>query len=148
MKLKLSYKILCSVTFNCNERHHSVWSLGFTFSGYWPLIQRVAKVTRTPYLSGEQISQNKNKYHTETASTRVKRFLRDQIIICDVLLFIRFYYIFSLFTFQMLSQKFPIRSPCPAPLPTHSHFLALAFPCTGAYKVCNTKRPLFPMMAE
>jgi hypothetical protein len=22
------------------------------------------------------------------------------------------------------------------PLPTHSHFLALAFPCTGAYKVC------------
>jgi hypothetical protein len=23
----------------------------------------------------------------------------------------------------------------PTPLPTHSHFLALAFPCTGAYKV-------------
>jgi hypothetical protein len=26
--------------------------------------------------------------------------------------------------------------------------LALAFPCTGAYKVCNTKGPLFPMMAD
>jgi hypothetical protein len=36
----------------------------------------------------------------------------------------------------------------PAPLPTLSHFLALLFPCTGAYKVCNTKGPLFPMMAD
>ena len=38
--------------------------------------------------------------------------------------------------------------PHPAPLPTHSHFLALAFPCTGAYKVCKTKGPLFPVMAD
>jgi hypothetical protein len=36
-----------------------------------------------------------------------------------------------------------------AHLPTHFfHFLALAFPCTGAYKVYNTKGPLFPMMAN
>ena len=48
----------------------------------------------------------------------------------------------------MLSRKFPIPSLHPAPLPTHSHFLALAFPCTGAYKVCKTKGPLFPMMAD
>jgi hypothetical protein len=27
-------------------------------------------------------------------------------------------------------------------LPTHSYFLALAFPCTEAYKVCNTKGTL------
>jgi hypothetical protein len=33
------------------------------------------------------------------------------------------------------------------PLPTHSHFLALAFPCTGAYKVCLSNGPLFPVMA-
>jgi hypothetical protein len=26
-----------------------------------------------------------------------------------------------------------------APLPTHSHFLALAFPCTEAYKVCRPR---------
>jgi hypothetical protein len=38
--------------------------------------------------------------------------------------------------------------PRPALPPTHSHFLALAFPCTGAYKVCKTKGPLFPMMAD
>jgi hypothetical protein len=43
----------------------------------------------------------------------------------------------------MLSRKFPIPSLCPAALPTHSHFLALVFPCTGAYKVCNTKGSLF-----
>jgi hypothetical protein len=34
------------------------------------------------------------------------------------------------------------------PLPTHPHFLALVFPCTEAYKVCKTKAPLFPMMAD
>jgi hypothetical protein len=34
------------------------------------------------------------------------------------------------------------------PLPTHSHFLALAFPCTGAYKVCKSNGPLFPVMAD
>jgi hypothetical protein len=44
----------------------------------------------------------------------------------------------------MLSQKFPIPSLCPVPLPTHSCFLALAFPCTGAHKVCNTKGASLP----
>ena len=50
----------------------------------------------------------------------------------------------------MLSEKSPISSPhpCLAPLPTHAHFLALGFPCTGAYEVCKTKGPLFPMMAD
>ena len=43
----------------------------------------------------------------------------------------------------MLSQKFPIPSPRPASLTIHSHFLALAFPCTGAYKVCKTKGASF-----
>jgi hypothetical protein len=36
----------------------------------------------------------------------------------------------------------------PAPLPTHYHFLALVFSYTGAYKVCKTKGPLFPKMAD
>jgi hypothetical protein len=38
--------------------------------------------------------------------------------------------------------------PRPTPLPIHSHFLALVFPCTGAYKACKTSGPLFPMMAN
>ena len=46
----------------------------------------------------------------------------------------------------MLSQKIPISSHHPAPLPTHTHFLALAFPCPGAYNVCKTYGPLFPMI--
>ena len=33
--------------------------------------------------------------------------------------------------------KSPPYPPTPTPLPTHSPFLALAFPCTGAYKVCQ-----------
>ena len=45
----------------------------------------------------------------------------------------------------MLSRKFPIPSTLPASLPTHSHFLALAFPCTGAYKVFKTKGPLISL---
>jgi hypothetical protein len=36
----------------------------------------------------------------------------------------------------------------PTPLPTHSPFLALAFPCTGAYKVCKSNGPLFAVMAN
>ena len=43
--------------------------------------------------------------------------------------------------------KSPPDPPLPTLLPTHSHFLALAFPRTEAYKVCKTKGPLFPMMA-
>jgi hypothetical protein len=35
---------------------------------------------------------------------------------------------------------------CFTSLPTHSHFLALAFPCTEAYNVCTTNGPLFPLM--
>jgi hypothetical protein len=50
-----------------------------------------------------------------------------------------FYYIFSTFTFQMLSRKSPIPSLHPAPQPTHSHFLALAFPCIGVYVLPKTK---------
>jgi hypothetical protein len=44
-------------------------------------------------------------------------------------------------------RKVPHTLP-PTPLPTHSHFLALAFPCTGAYKVCKSNGPLFPVMAD
>jgi hypothetical protein len=43
--------------------------------------------------------------------------------------------------------KVPHTRP-PTSLPTHSHFLALAFPCTGAYKLCMSNGPLFPVMAD
>jgi hypothetical protein len=44
--------------------------------------------------------------------------------------------------------KSPPYPPTPTPLPTHSPFLALAFPCTGAYKICVSNGPLFPVMAD
>jgi hypothetical protein len=44
--------------------------------------------------------------------------------------------------------KSPPYPPTPTPLPTHSPFLALAFPCTGAYKVCKSNGPLFAVMAD
>jgi hypothetical protein len=39
--------------------------------------------------------------------------------------------------------KSPPYPPTPTPLPTHSPFLALVFPCTGAYKVCKSNGPNF-----
>jgi hypothetical protein len=44
--------------------------------------------------------------------------------------------------------KSPPYPPTPTPLPTHSPLLALVFPCTGAYKVCKSNGPLFPVMAD
>jgi hypothetical protein len=62
--------------------------------------------------------------------------------------FLKFiYYVFSSITFPMLSQKSPIRSP-PLPYPPIPIILTLAFPCTGAYKVCVSNGPLFTVMAD
>jgi hypothetical protein len=64
-----------------------------------------------------------------------------------------FFYIFFIIMYfpQLHLECYPKSPPYPHPptsLPTHSHFLALAFPCTGAYKVCVSIRPLFPVMAN
>jgi hypothetical protein len=48
--------------------------------------------------------------------------------------------------FQCYTKSPPY--PPPTPLPTHSPILALAFPCTGAYKVCKSNGPLFAVMAD
>jgi hypothetical protein len=61
-----------------------------------------------------------------------------------LIIFIR-YFLHLHFKCYPQSPLYPSR---PAPLPTHSHFLALAFPCTGAYKVCKTKGSLFTVMAD
>ena len=48
--------------------------------------------------------------------------------------------------FQRYTKIPPYPLP-PTPLPTHSTFLTLAFPCSGAYKVCKSNGPLFQVMA-
>jgi hypothetical protein len=64
----------------------------------------------------------------------------------DVLLFF-----FITYFPQLHFQCYPKSPPYPPPhFPTHSFpfFLALAFPCTGAYTVCVSSGPLFPVMAD
>ena len=48
----------------------------------------------------------------------------------------------------MPSPKSPIPPPRPVPQPTHTCFLALAFPCNGAYDLHNTKGALLPLIAN
>jgi hypothetical protein len=66
-----------------------------------------------------------------------------------------FYFFFFPFFIRYLAHlhfqcytKSPPYPPTPTPLPTHSPPLALAFPCTGAHKVCVSNGPLFPVMAD
>jgi hypothetical protein len=69
-----------------------------------------------------------------------------------------FYFLFFFFHFFFIRYlahlhfqcytKSPPYPPTPNPLPTHSPPLALAFPCTGAQKVCVSNGPLFPVMAD
>jgi hypothetical protein len=54
--------------------------------------------------------------------------------------------IFLVYIFNAI-PKVPHTHP-PNPLPTHSPFLALVFPCTEAYKVCKSNGPLFAVMAN
>jgi hypothetical protein len=57
-----------------------------------------------------------------------------------------FFFLLRIFL-NYISNAIP-KVPPPTPLPTHSHFLALVFSCTGAYKVCLSNGPLFPVMAD
>jgi hypothetical protein len=59
-----------------------------------------------------------------------------------------FIFLLDIFFIYISNAILEVPYTLPASLPTHFHFLALAFPCTEAYKVCNTKEPLFPMMAN
>jgi hypothetical protein len=63
--------------------------------------------------------------------------------------FFIFLFFFIMYFPQLHFQCYPKSPPYPPPtfLPTHSHFLALAFLCTEAYKVCMSNGPLFPVMA-
>jgi hypothetical protein len=62
--------------------------------------------------------------------------------------FLQFFISYFLHLHFQCYPESPLYPPHPFPLPTHSHFLALVFPCTGAYKVYKTKGPLFPLMAD
>jgi hypothetical protein len=68
-------------------------------------------------------------------------------VLCLINLFLCFHFQSTLFVpkcllvifFIYISNAIQKVPPSPAPQPTHSHFLTLAFPCTGAYNLCKTK---------
>jgi hypothetical protein len=66
----------------------------------------------------------------------------------DCLIFFQFFLlgIFLVYIFNAI-PKVPHTHP-PNTLPTHCPFLALVFPCTGAYKVCKSNGPLFAVMTD
>jgi hypothetical protein len=66
-----------------------------------------------------------------------------------IYLFYFFIYLLDVFFIYISSAipKVPHTLPS-TPLPTYSHYLALVFPCTEAYRVFKTNGPLFPMMAN
>jgi hypothetical protein len=61
-----------------------------------------------------------------------------------------FFFKFIMYFPQLHFQCYPKSPPYPPPLPSPPipNFLALAFPCTGAYKVCVSNGPLLPVMAD
>jgi hypothetical protein len=71
------------------------------------------------------------------------------VVILGKYVFFKYFFLLHIFLNYISNAilKVPHTLP-PTPLPTHSHFLALAFPCTGAYKVCVSNGPLFPVMAD
>jgi hypothetical protein len=70
--------------------------------------------------------------------------LRQEILFFNLLFKLGIFFVYI----SNAIPKVPHTLSPPTPLPTHSHFLALEFPSTEAYKVCKTKGPFFPMMAD
>jgi hypothetical protein len=79
--------------------------------------------------SRKEIRNHRCKHHQQY--TRDRR---------ENLFFLYFYFLLDIFFIYISNAilKVPYTLSRPAPLLTHSHFLAQAFPCTGAYKVCKT----------
>jgi hypothetical protein len=128
--------LLC-IPLNCEHGHGSVWEFFIIMSKlqYFPLC---------PTKSGHSSSLSVffNLFNLTLSSAHFFTF---------VSLFSFFFPFFIRYLAHLHFQcytKSPPYPPTPTPLPTHSHFLALVFPCTGAYKVCKSNGPLFPVMAD
>jgi hypothetical protein len=58
------------------------------------------------------------------------------------------YFLLGIFLIYISNAVPSVPHILPPPSPYPPNFLALAFSCTGAYKVCLTNGPLFPVMAN
>jgi hypothetical protein len=112
-----------------------------------------ACILRSPqlWLHPQWQAQTHANRTTAVAAAAAATAAGDNIYISHFIVFFYFLFIYLLRIFlNYISNaipKVPHTHP-PNPLPTHSPFLALAFPCTGAYKVCVSNGPLFPVMAD
>jgi hypothetical protein len=90
--------------------------------------------------------KEKLKYNFSFSTKSRKRF---ECIELGILNFIFFLFLLIRYFLHLHFQCYPKSPPKISPLlPPHSYFLALAFPCTEAYKVCKTDGPVFPLMAD
>jgi hypothetical protein len=103
---------------------------------YPPMCQRLATYTEENDWISHLLRKMKGKY--------IHIYMSWNCAFFKFFIFIRY---FPHLHFQCYPKSPPYHPP-PTPLPTHSHFLALAFSCTGAYKVCMSNGPLFPVMAD
>jgi hypothetical protein len=94
------------------------------------------------------LSEVREETHANTETGTMKGYIL-VILYLFFLIFIIVIIIFKLGTFFIyISKSTPKVPQTLPPTPPHSHFLALAFPCTEAYKVCKTNGPLFPLTAD
>jgi hypothetical protein len=75
---------------------------------------------------------DKNNYDSE----RFFKVFKNEV--CTYVIFFLLLDIFFIYI-SNANPKVPYTFPLPASQPTHSCFLALTFPCTGAYDLCKTK---------
>jgi hypothetical protein len=96
-----------------------------------------------------------NRLNFKSSVLLANSLLNRLLLVPNILYFLVKFFFFSHFLLGIFLDyisnaiaKVPHTHPPPNPLPTHSPFLSLVFPCTGAYKVCKSKGPLFPVMAD
>jgi hypothetical protein len=100
---------------------------------------------------GQETEECKDHWNSLHGSVNTNEYLyfntNEYFLFFNIFLFIYFLLgIFLVYIFNAI-PKVPHTHP-PNPLPTYSPFLALGFPCTGAYKVCKSNGPLFAVMAD
>jgi hypothetical protein len=103
------------------------------------------KETNNPIKNKQK--KNNTKQQQKLALGLNRDFSMEGIHIANQHFFFNFNFLNYIIFISNAILKVPHTLPA-TPLPSHSHFLALVFPCTEAYKVCKINGPLFPVMAD
>jgi hypothetical protein len=153
--------ILCfNIGASPNNQCERTWISSLYIYGWLGFLCRFS--WRTKITSGSLLQfyrcwyKTKQNNHNKTTIIKIKTLTKSNLgeerIYFSWLVILSFFFHFFIrylahLHFQCYTKS-PPYPPTSTPLPTHSPFLALAFPCTGAYKVCVSNGPLFPVMAD